>query len=80
MARLSSNIVSLTLSRPQALVLFDLLARYQESGSLEIHDTAEGTVLRDICGVLEKNLDEPFADDYAQLLEIARTRVRGSAV
>ena len=78
MAKLSHNTVSFTLSRAESLVLFDSLSRYGERKTLKIKDQAENRVLDNMLGFLEKQLDEPFAADYVQLLETARKRVRNS--
>lgn len=69
--------VSIGLSRDQALVLFEWLAR---TGSGEqpaaFEDQAEQRVLWDLEAALEKHLAEPFRSDYRDLLEAARSRVR----
>jgi len=68
--------VSLTLSRDEALVLFDYLFRFDRSDSLAIEDQAEQRVLWNLQARLEKILAEPFRDDYADLIRAARDRVR----
>lgn len=71
------NVVAISLSRDEALVLFEWLAR---TGSAEnpanFEDQAEQRVLWDIGAMLESVLSEPFREDYAELLVAARTRVR----
>lgn len=69
--------VSLGLSRDQALVFFEWLARTgagEQPAAFE--DQAEQRVLWDLEAALEKNLTEPFKSDYRERLEAARTRVR----
>lgn len=69
--------VSIGLSRDEALVLFEWLAR---TGTAEhpadFEDQAERRVLWDIGAKLESVLVEPLREDYAELLFAARTRVR----
>lgn len=79
---MSSNIshekVVIELSREQALVIFEFLARFSNDGDnkLQIQDQAEARVLWDLCCDLEKALTEPFHPDYVELLERARNAVR----
>lgn len=72
-----SDDVSLVLSNDQALVLFEWLAR---TGAGErpvaFEDQPEQRVLWDLGEALEKHLVKPFARDYRELLEAARSRVR----
>lgn len=68
---------SLNLTSEEALVLFDLLSRWENDGTrLKCLHEAETKVLSiALLGQLEKSLTEPFHPNYAQLLEIARQRV-----
>ena len=68
--------LNISLTRSEALVLFDLLARYSESDRPDIEDQAEQRVLWDICCSLESGLTEPVHPDYRSLLQKARKRVR----
>jgi hypothetical protein len=72
-----SEEISLGLSRDQALVLFEWLAR---TGAGELpaafEDRAEQRVLWDLEAALEKHLVEPLQVDYRERLEDARSRVR----
>lgn len=68
--------VVIELSSAHALVLFELLSRFNDDDKLEIQDQAEARVLWDICGDLENALVEPFRSDYTQLLQKARDAVR----
>lgn len=72
-----SEDISLGLSRDQALVLFEWLAR---TGAGELpaafEDRAEQRMLWDLEAALEKRLAEPFKSDYRERLEAARSRVR----
>lgn len=70
--------VSLHLTRAQALVFFEWLARLDSSDSLPCKDAAEEKVLWSLQGQLESTLVEPFAADYTTILAEARRRVRES--
>jgi hypothetical protein len=65
--------VSIELSRDEALVLFEWLAGL-ETAKVAIGE-AEQRVLWRIEAVLERSLAEPFARDYADLVEQARRRI-----
>jgi hypothetical protein len=67
---------NISLSRAEALVLFDLLSRYSESDRIEIEDQSEQRVLWDICCLLESGLSEPLQPEYKSLLLEAREQVR----
>jgi hypothetical protein len=72
----SDRDVVLTLTRPEAVVLFDWLARTDASRSLQFEDDAEQKVLWTIEAQLEKILTEPFSPEYTRLLSEARAQVR----
>jgi hypothetical protein len=67
--------VFIELSKAEALVLFDLLARFDKDEKLIIENQAEERVLWNIHCSLEKVLVEPFSPDYAKLLAEARNQV-----
>jgi len=67
--------VAIELSRVEALVLFDLLARFDKDGELTVEHQSEKRVLWNIHCSLEGVLVEPFSPDYAELLAEARGRV-----
>lgn len=68
--------IEVVLTKAEALVLFELLARYKDSRELDIIDSSEETVLWKILGVLESKLAEPFAQNYLEILETARSSLR----
>lgn len=70
--------VSLRLTRAEALVLFEWLARVDDAGNLPVEDPAEQQVLWRLEGQLESILLEPLAPNYREALEAARRQVRGS--
>ncbi|WP_028708979.1 hypothetical protein [Propionicicella superfundia] len=69
--------ISIALSREQALVLFEWLAR---TGSADqpaaFADQAEQRVLWDLESALESVLTEPLREDYGELVAAARERLR----
>lgn len=70
------EIVSLEVSRDAALVLFEWLARFNESGLPTFVDQAEQRVLWDLEADLESRLTEPFAADYNSRVAAARATIR----
>lgn len=61
--------ITITLEQDEALVLFELLVSEKLEASV---DTPERNALWALEGLLEKQLAEPLAPDYSQLLEKAR--------
>jgi glycogen synthase len=72
----SKNNVAITLSRDEAVVLFEFLSRFTEQRKLDIADDAEERVLWNILADLESALAEPLAREYKEKLLKARERVR----
>ena len=67
--------LTLTLGPDEALVLFELLARYEEQARLTVEDPAEDEVLTRLLGRLERHLVAPFDARYRELLAGARARI-----
>ena len=70
--------MNLVLTSDQALVLFEWLSRLDERDELPVEDPAEEQVLWALHGQLEKALAEPFQENYRELVDAARGRIRGS--
>jgi hypothetical protein len=68
--------VCLELSGDEALVLFELLAQWEESGRLKEIDDSGRIVLSGILCDLESRLVVPFGPSHEELVEAARARVR----
>jgi hypothetical protein len=68
--------VTIELSKPEALVLFELLSRFSDGDRLQIEDRAEERVLWNVQCLLERALVEPFEPGYGELLNEARNRLR----
>lgn len=73
------NEVTIRLTGDQALVLFEWLTSKEEDETTQLK--AETSVFDGVLAQLEKLLSEPFAENYADLLEGARRRlnVQGAA-
>jgi hypothetical protein len=68
----------ISLTRDEALVLFELLHRLEDAGDLPallLEHQAEQIALSNLSCVLERLLVEPFQRDYKALLEAARARL-----
>lgn len=71
------NDVRIVLAKNEAIVLFEFLQRFSDTHELKIVDTAEEQVLWKLCGILEKQLSEPFDGRYLEILEAARRELEG---
>ena len=70
------------LTSDEALVLFELLHRWEDSGGIEAAlMPGEQTALCALSARLENVLEEPFAGNYRELVDRARRRLveRGGA-
>jgi hypothetical protein len=68
--------LTLQLTPDEALVLYEFLARYSDSDSLETVDQAEQRALWNLHGILERQMVEIFDPDYRKLVAGARERLR----
>lgn len=75
---MSLDNISLTLTRDEALVLFEFVSRFSDTDKLSIVDQAEERALWNLTCVLEKVLSEPFGADYEEVVRRARERLRDS--
>jgi hypothetical protein len=73
---MTNDKVTLEISREEALVFFEWLARFNKAEDVAFADQAEQRVLWDIEAMLESALVEPFDPKYDELLEAARAKVR----
>ena len=74
--------VNVTLTSDEALVLFELLHRWEDSGELDmVLLPGEQTAIWALCVRLESTLVEPFKRDYRESVSCARQRLaeRGGA-
>lgn len=70
--------MKLELNDDQALVLFEWLSRLDEQNAFSCEDEAEEQVLWSLHGQLEKLLVAPFKQNYRELVESARERVKAN--
>jgi len=76
---MSETTIRIELSRDEALVLFDWLARFNQTDQLDFLEAqAEQRALWNLEAILEKSLVEPLAPTYKELLEQARARLGDS--
>jgi hypothetical protein len=69
--------LNLTISKDEALVLFDFLARFNEAKHSDVfEDQAEQKTLWVLEGQLEKQLVETFNPDYKDIIKEARNKIR----
>ena len=78
-AKITDETATISMTRNEALVLFEFLSRFDQDKQLDIRDKAEELVLWQVHGAFECVLTEPFAADYLKRLETARETVRHSA-
>jgi hypothetical protein len=73
----ADKFLNLTISKDEALVLFDFLARFNEVEHSDIFkDQSEQKTLWILEGQLEKQLAEPFRPDYKDIINEARNNIR----
>ena len=71
-----SGDVSIALTTDEALVLFDLLHRWEDDDRVTTpQHAAEQVALWNLFALLERELREPFDPHYADLVAKARTRL-----
>jgi hypothetical protein len=71
--------VTSRLTRSEALVLFEMLARLDSGRLLPLADSAEEQVLWRLEGQLESTFPEPLASNYEELVAEARRTVRAAS-
>lgn len=73
---MSQENVSILLTGDEALVLFDLLHRWEDEERVDApQHEAEQVALRNLSALLERELSEPFQPRYADLVLEARDRL-----
>lgn len=72
--------IKVDVSPDAALVIFDLLDRWEETGTQRPElDLAEWAAFSQLSASLERTLPEPFLPDYRELVEGARARIAQQA-
>jgi hypothetical protein len=72
--------VKIELTKEEAIVLFELLARLEDMDALPVEHPAEERVLWRVSAVLEKTLAEPFDPEYKAILERVRQTVAEAGI
>jgi hypothetical protein len=67
--------VNITLSNDEALVLFEFLARFENTDEFTIKHSAEYLALLKVSAQLEKTLVEILKPNYLELLNSAREKI-----
>jgi len=70
------NTLSISLTPDEAVVLFEFVRRFSDTDTLSIEDQAEERALWNLCCVFEKHLNLPMEGSYADILKMARERLR----
>jgi pyoverdine/dityrosine biosynthesis protein Dit1 len=70
-----SENIAITLSREEALVLFEFFSRFAEKDDFTLRHNAEYLAFSRISAQLDKALVEPLQPDYSKLLHVARNRI-----
>ena len=73
---MSMDEIQISLTKDEALVLFELLSRFSDSDKLEIEHQAEERALWNLNCSLESVLVEPLKENYFELLQAARERLK----
>ena len=69
--------VSLTLTKEEALLLFEMLSDSKDEHAIPIRNSAQRRAVWRITSSFEKALAEPFRKDYLEILEEAKQRMIG---
>ncbi len=69
--------VEISIDEKEALVLFELLSRFQQADAITIEHSAEERVLWNLCALLERELTVIFDQDYLSKLREARESITG---
>ena len=71
------ELISLELNREEALVFFEFICRFNEiEDNKFILDKSEKIVLWNLESLLEKELSEPFSDNYKEIVQKAREKIK----
>ena len=74
---MAADEIRFVLSKDEALVLFELLHRWEDAGGVGDPDRGEQVALWAISGALERVLTAPFDADYLAQVDAARRRLAG---
>ena len=69
------EVVTLTIDKNEALILFELLVDFFDEPAVVVKDNADRMALLRLGGALEKTLVEPFMANYCEIETDARKRL-----
>ena len=69
------NPIQVELSRDEALVLFELLARFEDTSELKLKSNAEFVAVSALAASLQSTLVEPFDPEYKGIVAQASERL-----
>ena len=72
---MAEALVSIPLTRPEAVVLIQFLMRFRDKDCLAVEHEAEQQLLYDLCAVVENQLPELFDPQWGALVERSRAAV-----
>jgi hypothetical protein len=70
-----SESIAITMSRDEALVLFEFFSRFEETDNFTLRHNAEFLAFSRMSAQLDKALVEPFQSNYSELLHEAQNRI-----
>ncbi|MEQ1932757.1 MAG: hypothetical protein ABL962_02595 [Fimbriimonadaceae bacterium] len=73
-----SDAVQISLSKSEALVLYEFFARFQESDEFVMRTNAEFVAFSSVSGQLDKAVDVMFNTNYNERLEAATQEIAGN--
>ena len=73
---MSEDDIQISLTKDEALVLFEMLSRFSDKEKLNIEHQSEERALWNLNCLLEQQLVEPFKENYLELLHAARERLK----
>lgn len=73
---MSNNEVTLSFTSDEALVIFEMMSRFSDTDKLTIEHQSEERALWNLCCLLESELVEPLMENYNELLQEARERLK----
>jgi hypothetical protein len=76
----TNETVALTVTKAEALILFELLANFHEESSIQVRDQAERIALWNLSSLLEKSLVDLFSPNYKELLLQAKQKLISSRI
>jgi hypothetical protein len=68
--------IKINLTKDEAIVLFEFLSRFSDKDELKIEHQAEERALWNLTCYFERELVEPFSENYGQILDAARERLK----